>query len=161
VPAAKPLTTDAAIIEPACALVSARAGMLRPLHKALQRLDQAIALAMDEHPYAAIFRSFPGAGPALAPRLLVAFGTNRNRFASAAEVAQFYPERFAQEALGHNSNTVHRAYAKNAEVPIDSLDEWEQKTKEKVAAVQFASSVPQSSGGPENGSPQSNKKIMA
>jgi len=40
VPAAKPLTTDAAILEPACALVSARAGMLRPLHKALQRLDQ-------------------------------------------------------------------------------------------------------------------------
>ena len=25
-----------------------------------------------------------------------------------------YPERFAQQALGHNSKAVHRAYAKNA-----------------------------------------------
>jgi len=25
-----------------------------------------------------------------------------------------YPERFAQEALGHNSKAVHRAYAKRA-----------------------------------------------
>ena len=29
-----------------------------------------------------------------------------------------YPERFAQEALGHNSKAVHRAYAKKAEVVI-------------------------------------------
>jgi len=27
-----------------------------------------------------------------------------------------YPERFAQLALGHNSQAVHRAYAKNAQV---------------------------------------------
>ena len=45
---------------------------------------------MDQHPDAEIFRSLPGAGPCLAPRLLVAFGTNRARFESAAEVAQFY-----------------------------------------------------------------------
>jgi transposase len=45
---------------------------------------------MEQHPDAPIFRSLPGAGPALAPRLLVAFGTQRDRFQSAAEVAQFY-----------------------------------------------------------------------
>jgi len=109
VPKAKPLTTDAAIIEPACALVSARAGMLRPLHKALQGLDKAIAQAMDAHPDAAIFRSFPGAGPALAPRLLVAFGTNRQRFESAAEVAQFYGIAPVVQQSG-NSKTVHMRY---------------------------------------------------
>jgi transposase len=87
---AKPLTTDSAIILPARQLVLALASMLRPLHQAIARLDQQIEQAMDEHPDAAIFRSFPGAGPALAPRLLVAFGTNRERFASAQEVAQFY-----------------------------------------------------------------------
>ena len=27
-----------------------------------------------------------------------------------------YPERFAQEALGHNSKAVHRSYAKKAKV---------------------------------------------
>src|ERR1035438_4511438 len=41
-----------------------------------------------------------------------------------------YPERFAQEALGHNSKAVHRAYAKKAEVRIDLLDQWEKKMKE-------------------------------
>jgi integrase len=38
-----------------------------------------------------------------------------------------YPERFAQEALGHNSQAVHRAYAKRARVKIPSLEEYEQR----------------------------------
>ena len=109
VPTAQPLTPDGAIIEPACALVSARAAMLRPLLKAIQHLDQAIAQAMDQHPDAPIFRSFPGAGPALAPRLLVAFGTNRQRFGSAAEVAQFYGIAPVVQQSG-NSKTVRVRY---------------------------------------------------
>ena len=36
------------------------------------------------------FRSQAAAGPVLAPRLLVAFGTHRERFQSATEVQQFY-----------------------------------------------------------------------
>lgn len=36
-----------------------------------------------------------------------------------------YPERFAQEALGHNSIAVHRAYAKRAKVKLPSLEEYE------------------------------------
>lgn len=38
-----------------------------------------------------------------------------------------YPERFAQEALGHNSKAVHRAYARHAQVKIPSLEEFERK----------------------------------
>src|ERR1039458_6335076 len=34
-----------------------------------------------------------------------------------------YPERFAQEALGHNSKAVHRAYAKRALMKIPSLED--------------------------------------
>jgi hypothetical protein len=45
-----------------------------------------------------------------------------------------YPERFAQEALGHNSKTVHRSYAKGALVKIPSLEEYE-KRNEALAAV--------------------------
>jgi integrase len=60
-----------------------------------------------------------------------------------------YPERFAQEALGHNSKAVHRAYAKKAEVRIDSLDQWEKKMKENVVEVRFVSPGPQQSGGRE------------
>lgn len=36
-----------------------------------------------------------------------------------------YPERFAQEALGHNSKAVHRAYAKKAQVTLPPLEEYE------------------------------------
>jgi integrase len=38
-----------------------------------------------------------------------------------------YPERFAQQALGHNSKAVHRAYSKHAEVTVPSLDDWERE----------------------------------
>ena len=36
-----------------------------------------------------------------------------------------YPERFAQQTLGHNSKAVHRAYARHAHVVIPSLGEYE------------------------------------
>jgi integrase len=38
-----------------------------------------------------------------------------------------YPERFAQEALGHNSKAVHRAYARKAQVVIPTLEDYERK----------------------------------
>jgi integrase len=58
-----------------------------------------------------------------------------------------FPERFAQQALGHNSKAVHRAYAKHAEVTVPSLDDWERQWKEnprqitqpKVLPVNFRS----------------------
>jgi len=40
------------------------------------------------------------------------------------------PERFAQQALGHNSKAVHRAYAKHAEVTVPSLADWEKDWQE-------------------------------
>jgi len=41
-----------------------------------------------------------------------------------------YPEHFAQEALGHNSKAVHRAYAKRALRKLSSLEEYEQRAAE-------------------------------
>lgn len=106
---AKALTSDPAIIVPAREWVLALAGMLRPLHQAVARLDKQIEQAMDEHPDAPIFRSFPGAGPALAPRLLVAFGTNRDRFDKSDDVAEFYGVAPVVVQSG-NSKTVHVRY---------------------------------------------------
>jgi transposase len=103
---AKALTTDPAIIRPAGLRVAALAGMLKPLHRALADLDQEIEQAMDQHPDAPIFRSFPGAGPALAPRLLVAYGTNRDRFQAAGEVAQLYGVAPVVVQSG-NTKTIH------------------------------------------------------
>src|SRR6266480_1843625 len=38
-----------------------------------------------------------------------------------------YPERFAQEALGHQSKAVHRAYASKAKVLLPPLEDYERK----------------------------------
>ncbi len=84
------LTTDPALIVPASLTVQSLAGLLDVLHDSIATLDRKIKSAMDAHPDAPIFRSFPGAGPALAPRILVAFGTQRDRFQSAQEVQQLY-----------------------------------------------------------------------
>src|SRR2546428_9252667 len=45
-----------------------------------------------------------------------------------------YPERFAQEALGHNSKAVHRAYARKAKVELPPLSEYERQ-REKFATL--------------------------
>ena len=46
-----------------------------------------------------------------------------------------YPERFAQLALGHNSKAVHRAYAKNAQVTLPPLEEYECEHEQKVVRL--------------------------
>jgi integrase len=38
-----------------------------------------------------------------------------------------YPERFAQEALGHNSKAVHRSYSRKAKVKLPSLESYERQ----------------------------------
>ena len=42
-----------------------------------------------------------------------------------------YPERYAQEALGHKSQAVHRAYARKARVELPSLEEFEKDYAEE------------------------------
>ena len=53
-----------------------------------------------------------------------------------------YPERFAQQALGHNSKAVHHAYAKRAEVTVPSLDEWEHAWRNHSAPASTAVVLP-------------------
>lgn len=48
----------------------------------------------------------------------------RYAWAERAKIAG-YPERYAQLALGHNSQAVHRAYAKNAQVTLPPLEDYE------------------------------------
>ena len=48
------------------------------------------------------------------------------RYARAERVKKAgYPERLAQEALGHNSKAIHRAYARRAQVELPPLSEFE------------------------------------
>src|SRR5713101_5747263 len=84
--AAIPLTTDESIITPNVLLVQALVSQLRATLQAIQDFDNAIAQPAQRHPDFPLFQTLPGAGPVVAPRLLVAFGEQRERSASAAEL---------------------------------------------------------------------------
>ena len=47
-----------------------------------------------------------------------------------------YPERFAQQALGHSSEAVHHAYSKHAQVTVSSLDDWEKQWKKNPQGME-------------------------
>lgn len=86
---AVPLTDDPAILAPHVLLVRALVQQLRALTRAITEFETAIAAHFQAHPDAALFAALPGAGAALAPRLLVAFGPDRTRFASPTVVQQY------------------------------------------------------------------------
>ena len=87
--AATPLTTDEGVIAPHALLVQALVAQLRVTLRAIADFDTAIAQRAQSHPDFPLFQALPGAGPVFAPRLLVAFGEQRERYASAAELQKY------------------------------------------------------------------------
>jgi transposase len=86
---AMPAVGDRAVIEAKRTMVQVIAQLLRTLLEGIATLDRKIAEAAEAHPDFFIFQSLPGAGAALAPRLLAALGSQRDRYASAAEVQKY------------------------------------------------------------------------
>jgi transposase len=80
---------DRAVIEAKRMVVQVIARVLRTLLEGIAALDGKITEAAEAHPDFFIFQSFPGAGAALAPRLLAALGSQRDRYASAEEVQKY------------------------------------------------------------------------
>lgn len=107
---AQPLTTDQAVIAALSLRVQALVGQLQALRPALEQYDEQIESLFGQHPDHELFTSFPGAGPALAPRLLVAFGSQRSRFQTAAEVQQLSGIAPVTKRSGH-SLLVQRRWA--------------------------------------------------
>jgi transposase len=81
--AGPPLTRDESIVIPAQALTLALIALLKVVLTQLSDFNAQIAELFESMPDAELFSTLPGAGPHLAPRLLVAFGAERSRFASA------------------------------------------------------------------------------
>lgn len=86
---ARPLTTDPAIVEPAVLTVQMLARQLQALEPSIRAYEDTIAHLFKEHPDAELFEPLPGAGAALAPRLLAAFGTDRDRYETALDLQQY------------------------------------------------------------------------
>lgn len=108
--AAKPLTRDPAVIEPAALRVQLLAQQLKSLLPYISRYEKQIAELFDAHPDSFLFRDLPGAGEALGPRLLTAFGTQRDRFEYSTEIASLSGVAPIRRASGKKSGqraTVH------------------------------------------------------
>jgi hypothetical protein len=86
---AMPAIRDRAVIEAKQMVVQVLAQLVRALLEGIATLDRKIAEATEGHPDFFIFQSLPGAGAALAPRLLAALGSQRDRYGSATEVQQY------------------------------------------------------------------------
>jgi len=84
-----PLVEDAAIVETSILKVQSLTRQIACVNTDLDAYEQRIEALFAHHPEQPLFDSLPGAGAALAPRLLVAMGTDRERFPSADEVATF------------------------------------------------------------------------
>jgi len=86
---AMPLTKDKAVISTNSLQALVHIDFLRTILRSIKKYDEAIAELAPQHDDYTLFASLPGAGPTLAPRLLAAFGEQRERFASAAELQQY------------------------------------------------------------------------
>lgn len=85
----QPLTTDPAIVESGVRLSQMHAEVIHTLNPLIEQYDRKIETVFHDHPEAKLFKGVPGAGPALSPRLLVAFGTDRSRYETAGNLHSF------------------------------------------------------------------------
>ncbi|MEE9302897.1 MAG: IS110 family transposase [Thiotrichaceae bacterium] len=101
-----PLTNDRGVIESHQLLVMTLASQIQLLIKAIRNFDKEIDSLFESMEDSYLFKSLPGVGPCLGPRLLVAFGDDRNRFDNAGQVQNYtgiapVTERSGQKAWIH------------------------------------------------------------
>jgi transposase len=81
-----PATTDAAVLASCSTAIVAWTTLLKQLLAAIAVYDDKIDALARTHPDYALMNSFPGAGPALTPRLIAAMGSQRERYQVAQEI---------------------------------------------------------------------------
>lgn len=87
--ASTPLTMDNAVIIPYRLQAQVLVGQLRVTLAGIKQFDEEIETVAHKHADFVLFSSLPGAGPSLAPRLLVAFGEDRTRYRNAADLQKY------------------------------------------------------------------------
>lgn len=103
-----PLTHDQAVIKSSLMLVKLIIKQIHDLNSALAEYDQELKKLYDSHPDKDIFDSFPGVGPALGPRLIAAWGTDRDRYDSAESMQKYAGVAPVTKASGKSKITIRR-----------------------------------------------------
>jgi transposase len=83
------LCDDEALITPSAMTAKLLVSQIQQSQKTIRDFDAKITEVMEQHPDAHLFTSLRGAGKALAPRLLCAFGSQRDRWENADSLATF------------------------------------------------------------------------
>jgi transposase len=107
---ATPAIRDAAMLEAGLAIVLQLVAVIRTLRTNIAELEQRIEVLVEAHPDRHLFANLPGVGPVLLPRLIVAFGTKRERYACAAQLQAYSGIAPVTQRSGH-SEWVHFRYA--------------------------------------------------
>jgi transposase len=123
---ARALTTDEAVLEPALLHLQALVDQLRVFLKHVALLEKQIHSLFQCHEEAYLFRDLPGAGAALKPRLLVAFGQDRTLYPDPASFQKFSGVAPVIEKSGHQSWTHWRWQA--SRFLRQTLIEWAGQT---------------------------------
>ena len=107
---ATPLTSDVGAIQPNQLLVQALVKQLEIVLQNIRMFDKEIVTLFHSLDDAPLFAALPGAGPQFAPRLLAAFGQDRERFSSANSLLQYAGIAPVTERSG-NKCWVHWRYS--------------------------------------------------
>lgn len=82
-----PLVTDQAVVRSSALLAAAYATQMKVMIEAIKEFDRQIEQLCASHQDYPLFESLPGAGAVYAARLVAAFGSQREKFSSADDVA--------------------------------------------------------------------------
>ena len=102
-----PATQDRAVVNSSTIFVQGLVSELHLLRTTIQNYDKQIEAVVRQHPDFPIVTSFPGIGKALAPRLIAALGTQRERFPDASSIQSYRASRpCAKLAASANGSTL-------------------------------------------------------
>ncbi len=128
---AVPATQDRAVVSAAARFVQTLVRQLQLLRAEIQGYERQIQAIVEQHPDFPIVSSFPGVGRALAPRLIAALGTQRERFPQAASLQSYSGIAPVREASGKRA-WVHARWACPKFVK-QTFQEWAQHSLARCA----------------------------
>lgn len=126
-----PATKDGAVVASAALFVQELVCQLQVLRNTIQKYEKRIEAIVQQHPDFPIVSSFPGIGKALAPRLIAALGTQRERFPDAKSIQSYSGIAPVREASGKRE-WVHARWA-CPKFLKQTFQEWAQHSMTRCA----------------------------
>ena len=108
--AATPLTKNKALIESHALYVQSLVRQIAELNRAVTEFDDQLRRCVAQHPDEVLFRAIPGAGDALIPRLIAAFGSDRDRYKAAEELQSLSGIAPITQSSGKSSVVIQRIF---------------------------------------------------